>query len=53
VNCTVYFRENGSSKIYSLEQAKGRVGSYGIRWQTARGNGRRSSVTIPPLLPRN
>ena len=29
VNCTVYFRENGSSKIYSVEQAKG---SYGIRW---------------------
>src|SRR5882724_856892 len=32
VNCTVYFRENGSSKIYSVEQAKSRVGSYGIRW---------------------
>jgi DNA-binding CsgD family transcriptional regulator len=32
VNCTVYFREHGTSKIHSVEQAKGRVGSYGIRW---------------------
>jgi hypothetical protein len=32
LNCTVYFRENGTSKIYSVEQAKGRIGSYGIRW---------------------
>lgn len=32
VNCTVYFRENGSSKIYSVDQARGRLGSYGIRW---------------------
>jgi len=32
VNCTVYFREHGSSKIYAVEKAKGRVGSYGIRW---------------------
>ena len=32
VNCTVYFRENGSSKIYTVSEAKGRLGSYGIRW---------------------
>jgi|SRR5215469_4107076 len=32
INCTVYFREHGSSKIYAVEKAKGRVGSYGIRW---------------------
>jgi hypothetical protein len=32
VNCTVYFREHGTSKIYAVEQAKGRVGCYGIRW---------------------
>ncbi len=32
VNCTVYFRENGTSKMYSVGQAKGRLGSYGIRW---------------------
>jgi hypothetical protein len=31
VNCTVYFREHGTSKIYAFEQAKGHVGSYGIR----------------------
>jgi hypothetical protein len=27
VNCTVYFREHGTSKICAVEQAKGRVGS--------------------------
>jgi integrase len=32
VNCTVYFRENGTSKMYSVGQAKGRLESYGIRW---------------------
>jgi integrase/recombinase XerD len=32
VNCTVYFREHGTSKIHAVEQAKGRAGSYGIRW---------------------
>jgi hypothetical protein len=32
VNCTMYFCENGSSKIYAVEQARGRVGSYGTRW---------------------
>ena len=32
INCTVYFRERGTSKIYPLKQAKGRIGSYGIRW---------------------
>ena len=32
VNCTVCFREHGTSKIYAVERAKGRVGSYGIRW---------------------
>src|ERR1700730_5594652 len=32
VNCTVYFRESGTSKMYSVPQAKGREGSYGIRW---------------------
>jgi hypothetical protein len=32
VNCTVYFRENGTSKMYAVVQAKGRPGSYGIRW---------------------
>ena|SRR5215467_10796997 len=32
VNCTVYFREHGTSRIYAVEQAKGRVGTYGIRW---------------------
>lgn len=32
VNCTVYFRENGASKVYSIVQTKGREGSYGIRW---------------------
>lgn len=32
VSCTVYFREHGTSKIHAVEQAKGRVGSYGIRW---------------------
>jgi integrase/recombinase XerD len=32
VNCTVYFRENGTSKMYSVGQSKGREGSYGIRW---------------------
>ena len=32
IDCTVYFREHGTSKIYAVEQAKGRVGSYGIRW---------------------
>ena len=31
MNCTVYFRENGTSKMYSVGQAKGRLGSYGIR----------------------
>ena len=45
VNCTVYFRENGSSKIYSVEQAKGRLTESG----GTRGNvsGRRSLVHIP------
>jgi len=32
VNCTVYFREHGTSKIYAVDQAKGRVSRYGIRW---------------------
>src|SRR5258705_291793 len=32
VNCTVYFRENGSSKIHAVKEVKGRLGSYGIRW---------------------
>ena len=32
VNCTVCFRENGASKMYSIVQTKGREGSYGIRW---------------------
>ena len=32
VNCTVYFRENGTRRMYSIAQAKGREGSNGIRW---------------------
>jgi hypothetical protein len=31
-NCTVYFRENGTSKMYSAARANGREGSFGIRW---------------------
>jgi hypothetical protein len=47
VNCTVYFRENGTSKIYSAEQAKGLVGSYGIRWY----EGKRQRQKIEQIRP--
>jgi hypothetical protein len=48
MNCAVYFRENGSSKIYSIKQAKGRVGSYGIRWY----EGKRQRQKIHRYIPR-
>jgi hypothetical protein len=47
VNYTVYFRENGSSKIYSIKQAKGRVGSYGIRWYEGKRQGQKIIGTYP------
>jgi len=45
INCTVYFRERGTSKIYPLKQAKGRIGSYVIRWYE--GTRQRQKVHLP------
>jgi hypothetical protein len=47
VNCIVYFRENGSSKIYPVDKAKGRLGSYGIRWYEGKRQRQRGLRTNP------